>query len=83
MATLSHERRTWMPAYALSIQVLMTVLLGIRLVSRFQRMGGRLGLDDVFISIAWIIATAGIVLTTLGKVNYSFVIQEETDPSAV
>jgi hypothetical protein len=65
-----------MPVYALTIQVVMTVLLGIRLISRFQRMGGRLGLDDAFISMAWIIGTAGVVLTLLGELSYALLVDE-------
>jgi hypothetical protein len=72
-----------MPAYALTIQVIMTVLLGIRLVSRFQRMGGRLGLDDVFISIAWIIGTTGIAITLIGKLDCALRSEMRLIPSAV
>jgi hypothetical protein len=47
----------------------MTILLGIRLLSRFRRFGGRLGLDDVFISLAWVISTGNAAATLLGKVT--------------
>jgi len=70
MDDFSHERRTWMPAYALTIQITTTLLLGIRLVTRFQRTGGKLGLDDLCITIGWAIATANIALIILFSYKY-------------
>jgi hypothetical protein len=58
----NHERRTWIPAYAITIEIVTTLLLAIRLLSRVNKTGGRLGLDDVFITIAWAIATVNIGL---------------------
>jgi hypothetical protein len=58
----NHEKRTWMPAYAITLEIVTTLLLSIRLLSRVNRTGGRLGLDDVFITIAWAIATVNIGL---------------------
>jgi len=58
----STERRTWLPAYAITIQVVTTVLLAIRIISRLNKLGGRPGMDDVFIVLAWIL---GLVLTIL------------------
>jgi hypothetical protein len=58
-----------MPEYIISIHAIMTILLCIRLVSRFQRYGGRPGLDDVFITLAWIVSTANAITTLLGKVQ--------------
>jgi hypothetical protein len=52
------ERRTWMPAYACTIIVVTTVLLGIRLVSRLHKFGGGLGLDDIFIVLGYVVAVA-------------------------
>ncbi|TID16456.1 hypothetical protein E6O75_ATG11574 [Venturia nashicola] len=66
----NHERRTWMPAYALTIQALSTLLVGIRFLSRVNKTGGSFGLDDVFIAIAWAIATVNIGLVI--KFSYSF-----------
>jgi peptidoglycan/LPS O-acetylase OafA/YrhL len=60
MDTTKHERRTWMPAYALTIGVVTTLLLAVRLFSRVTRAGGRWGVDDVFITIAWAVATASV-----------------------
>lgn len=51
-----------MPAYAITIEIVTTLLLAIRLLSRVNRTGGKLGLDDVFITIAWAIATVNIGL---------------------
>lgn len=51
-----------MPVYALTIQIVTTLLLTIRLISRVNGTGGRFGFDDVFITIAWAIATVNIGL---------------------
>jgi hypothetical protein len=59
---LDHSRRGWMPAYAITVQAVTTLLLTIRLISRFNRTGGRLGMDDVLISLAWVF---GLVMTIL------------------
>ena len=48
-------RRTWMPPYAITIEVITTSLLAIRLASRFKHLGGRPGLDDVFVTTAWVL----------------------------
>ncbi|QDS67865.1 hypothetical protein FKW77_007831 [Venturia effusa] len=66
----NHERRTWMPSYALAIQTISTLLVGIRFLSRVNGTGGRFGVDDVFIGIAWAIATVNIGLII--KFAYSF-----------
>jgi hypothetical protein len=59
---LDHTRRGWMPAYAITIQVITTLLLGIRLISRVKGVGGRVGIDDVLIFFAWLF---GLGLTVL------------------
>jgi hypothetical protein len=51
-----------MPAYAITIQVITTLLLAIRLISRAKRVGGRVGIDDVLIFFAWLF---GLGLTVL------------------
>jgi hypothetical protein len=63
---LPHDRRTWMPAYAIPLQVLTTILLGIRMLSRFSRSSGRLGLDDGFLIIGWVLSTAAGSLVIVG-----------------
>jgi hypothetical protein len=60
-----------MPIYAITIEATTTILLIIRLVSRFSRVGSRLGLDDAFITISWAIASANIVLTVLGRLFHT------------
>lgn len=72
MDGLSHDRRTWMPIYAITIEATTTILLIIRLVSRFSRVGSRLGLDDACITISWAIASANIVLTVLATYRYGY-----------
>ena len=49
-----HERRGWLPAYSLVFQVISTSFLALRLASRFQKRGGRLGLDDLFVVLGWV-----------------------------
>jgi hypothetical protein len=56
-----------MPAFAIPLTVLTTVLLGVRLLSRFSRRGGVLGLDDIFIIIGWVLATAAVSLIVVGE----------------
>jgi hypothetical protein len=51
-------RREWMPPYAITVEVITTFLLIIRLVSRFNKLGGRPGLDDVFVTIGWLFGLA-------------------------
>jgi hypothetical protein len=53
--SLSHAQRNWMPAFAIPVQAVTTVLLFIRLLSRFHRNGGQIGLDDLFIFLAWVL----------------------------
>jgi hypothetical protein len=59
---LDHSRRGWMPEYAITIQVVTTLLLAIRLTSRINRIGASVGLDDVLILFAWLF---GLALTVL------------------
>ncbi|KAE9987502.1 hypothetical protein EG328_002487 [Venturia inaequalis] len=54
----------------LTILAISTLLVGIRFLSRVTGAGGRFGLDDVFIAMAWAIATANIALVV--KFSYSF-----------
>jgi hypothetical protein len=52
-----HSERNWLPAYALTIQIVVTFLVWVRLISRFST-NGRPGFDDVLIFLAWILGTA-------------------------
>jgi hypothetical protein len=54
-----------MPAFTIAVYVFMTSLLGIRLASRLQRGGSKFGIDDVFILLAWAIATASSMLVII------------------
>jgi hypothetical protein len=47
-----------MPPYAITMLVFTSLLLGIRLVSRFKKYGGGLGLDDAFIVAGYLLAVA-------------------------
>ncbi|KAF2434105.1 hypothetical protein EJ08DRAFT_694126 [Tothia fuscella] len=59
----NHEQRNWMAAYAVPIQVVTSLLLWLRIATRFSTQG-RLGLDDILILIAWALgcAVTGLVL---------------------
>jgi protein-S-isoprenylcysteine O-methyltransferase Ste14 len=59
----NHEQRNWMAAYAIPIQVVTSVLLWIRIATRFSS-HGHLGLDDILIVFAWVLGTVvtGLVL---------------------
>jgi hypothetical protein len=60
-----HSQRNWMPSFAIPIQVLTTLLLGIRLLNRITTRG-LFGLDDILIVLAWILGTALTGLVLLG-----------------
>jgi hypothetical protein len=66
---VSHEVRPWMPVYGIIIQVVTTVLLAIRLLSRFHRSGGQLGIDDLLIAIGGILGMAMTIVVILGTVT--------------
>lgn len=51
-----HSERNWLPAYALTIQIIVTFLVWARLFVRFTT-NGRPGFDDVLIFLAWILGT--------------------------
>ncbi|KAF2396765.1 hypothetical protein EJ06DRAFT_482660, partial [Trichodelitschia bisporula] len=60
-----------MAGFAVPIQILTTALVGIRIASRMTTKGN-LGLDDVFIIVAWILGTALTVLVLLATYKYGF-----------
>jgi hypothetical protein len=51
---INPERRTWFVPYAITLEVVTTVIVGARLFARFKRDAGRPGLDDVLMVIAWV-----------------------------
>lgn len=53
---LDHSERNWLPAYALTIQIVVTFLVWVRIISRLTT-NGRAGFDDVLIFFAWILGT--------------------------
>ena len=63
---LSHDRKTAMPALAVSIEVVTSVLLWMRIGSRFTKTHNTLGVDDVLISAAWITGLGLTVAVLLG-----------------
>jgi hypothetical protein len=48
------EKRPWIPAYCIAFQTTATILVGLRLITRFRRTGGDFGLDDAFIVAGWV-----------------------------
>jgi len=46
------------------------LLLGLRLISRSRKTGGALGLDDLFITIAWLCASANVACVLLFTYRY-------------
>jgi hypothetical protein len=66
MASLSHEQRNWMPEYYGVLAALTASMISIRLLSRFLRIGERFGIDDMFITLAWLISIPAGVLSVIG-----------------
>jgi len=64
---LNHDRKTAMPALAVSIEVVTTVLLWMRIASRFTTAKSTLGLDDALIFAAWITGVGLTVALLLGQ----------------
>jgi hypothetical protein len=59
---LDHTKREWLPAYAITVQTITSLLVAVRLVSRLNRTAGRAGFDDVLILGAWL---TGLAMTVL------------------
>jgi hypothetical protein len=58
-------QRHWMLPYSLVILISTTVFVALRLMTRINRTGGKLGIDDVLIVIAWILS-----VSMTGIINY-------------
>ncbi|KAK5010914.1 hypothetical protein LTR28_006946 [Elasticomyces elasticus] len=54
-------RRNWMPAYAITLQVVTTILVSARFWSRLKRQAGGFGTDDSFILLAWVLNTMDLI----------------------
>ncbi|OCL10226.1 hypothetical protein AOQ84DRAFT_3271 [Glonium stellatum] len=65
-------RRTWFPAYGITLELFTTTVLGARIWSRFRRAAGPPGVDDALIIISWIFATLFTSLCVLGTERYGF-----------
>ena len=48
------ERRTWMPAFSLTWQIVSTLLVFGRFYLRLRRLAGPFGYDDAFMLLAWV-----------------------------
>ncbi|RDI88319.1 hypothetical protein Vi05172_g1937 [Venturia inaequalis] len=66
-----HSERNWLPAYALTIQIVVTFLVWARLFVRFTT-NGRPGFDDVLIFLAWILGTLMTAVCILSVYRYGF-----------
>ncbi|TID18911.1 hypothetical protein E2P81_ATG05887 [Venturia nashicola] len=66
-----HSERNWLPAYALTIQIIVSFLVWVRLISRFSTTG-RPGFDDVLIFLAWILGTLMTAVCILSVYRYGF-----------
>lgn len=66
---ISHEQRNWMIALVLPIQIVTTLLLWIRLLSRFHRSGGQPGFDDVLVFVGWVLGTSLSATVLLGMAS--------------
>ena len=66
---ISHEQRNWMIAFVLPIQIVATILLWIRLLSRFHRSGGQPGFDDVLLFVGWVLGTCLSATVLLGMAS--------------
>jgi hypothetical protein len=60
-------RRGWMLPYALVIVIVTTTLLVMRVVTRINRSGGKLGIDDALIMASWCMCTAMVGIVVYGK----------------
>jgi hypothetical protein len=63
----SNGRRTWMLPFGLTIEIVSTLLLGIRLISRSKRLGGSPGLDDILITIGWLLGLGMVICCIYGE----------------
>lgn len=69
--SLSHDRKTAMPALAVSIEVVTTVLLWMRVGSRFSTAHSTIGIDDILIFAAWVTGLGLTVAVLLGMLDLS------------
>jgi hypothetical protein len=60
------EERNWMLPYGAALATISTVVIALRLYSRLQ---DKLGLDDFFIVLAWMLSTVTTALTIWSKIS--------------
>ncbi|KAK6441824.1 hypothetical protein LTR95_001933 [Oleoguttula sp. CCFEE 5521] len=65
-------RRTWLPAYAITLLVFSSTLVCLRIGLRARKQGGGLGLDDAFLIPGWLILV-GMTVTACLASGYGFV----------
>ena len=60
-------RRSWMLPFGLTIEIVSTLLLGVRLISRSKHLGGSPGLDDALIIIGWGLGLGMVICCIYGE----------------
>jgi hypothetical protein len=69
------EERNWMLPYGVTLATISTIVIALRLYSRLP---GKLGLDDIFIVLAWMLSTVSTALTIWSKDQTSTKVQTLT-----
>lgn len=64
------EQRSWLGAFAITWQILSTVPVLGRLYLRVNKRSGPFGLDDAFISVAWIFSLTLTVTACISDWQY-------------
>jgi hypothetical protein len=61
--------RTWMLPFAVVMETISFIFIAVRLMSRIHptHAGGRVGIDDLFICIGWLLQLAWTVMMVHGK----------------
>jgi hypothetical protein len=77
----ANGRRSWMLPFGLTIEIISTLLLAIRLISRFKGLGGNPGLDDVLIVIGWLLGLGVTICCIYGIYLLDFITATYTDRS--
>jgi hypothetical protein len=61
--------RTWMLPFAVVMETIAFIFIAVRLISRIHptHAGGKVGIDDLFIGIGWVLQMASTVLIVQRK----------------
>jgi hypothetical protein len=63
--------RTWILPFAVVMETIAFIFIAVRLISRLHptHTGGKVGIDDLFISIGWVLQMASTVLIVQRKLS--------------